>query len=463
MKIEKRRPKDARLVLLRMVADSAVCGAIASKWNGELFASRAENLIAGWAVKHYNKFGKAPKQHIGIAFDRWAESNKDEEVTDFTGSFLESLSQEFRKDRKPVSSAVVLDLAADVFDKVQIERINEESQSLLAKGKIKEARAAIRGFTDVQVSTKSGLFIYQGGPVIRNAIKTAGKSLIDFPQEAMKRMFQTEFSRDSFVVFVGPEKVGKSFWLQELSYLGVASGCKVAFFEVGDQSRDQILRRFSARAADRPLKRDDLCKYPISMSPGDKTPIIEFEDRSFDRPMTDAEADFAMKQIGRKYGRDSLYLAVYPNNTFSIASARSELARLKRESNWIPDIVIFDYMDILGPMDPREIGRDRINSTWMAARSLSQDLHCLVLSATQADASSYVAQSIEKGNFSDDKRKNAHPTAALGIVQGKKDKDGQFCRINWVFGRDLDLSSSVTLFCAECRGVANPAILTCFN
>lgn len=337
MKVTKRRGSDTRLVLNRMVTDIGVLGPIAAKWQAKMFADRASNLIAGWAVRYYQKYAKAPGKAIALDYDRWAESQRDTEVADAIGTFLESLSAETKR-FATIGTDVVLDTAALVFDKVQIERQHEEAKAALDRGDIARAREISNSFRPVSVATTSGLSVFKSGAVTRNAFRNIDQSLVKWDQEAMRRFFAGMLARDEFIVFIAPEKRGKSFWLQEVCFQAVLSKLKVAMFEVGDQSQRQILRRFAARAAGRPAKSDTRVLYPISIEPGEMMPELAYDERAYDLAMTPKEADLALKSWGKKYGRDQFRLSVHPNSTINMAGIAAVLDDWARD-NWIPDVV----------------------------------------------------------------------------------------------------------------------------
>lgn len=465
MKVVKRSGSEARKVLLRMVADTRVIGPVAAMWDDELglFGSRPENLIAGWSVKHYKKFGKAPGKHIANYFDRWAEKQKDESVSEFVGTFLQSLSDEYKKGPS-LSSQIALDSAAHVFDRVRLERLRDQLGAATDKGDIEKGWEAISKARRTEVATTGWIEPFKGGAVIRNALLNVGKTLITWPQDAMNRFFDAILARDEFVVFMAPEKRGKSFWIQELAYQGLINRRNVAFFEVGDQSQRQLLRRFAARAASQPFKRDDVVRVPIEMAAADEEkvfPNVVHEERHFPRPMSPAQAELAMKLFGKQYGRERFRLVVRPNSSINILGVESILNDWKRDG-WVPDILCIDYLDILAPIEGRYDTRDQINATWKACRALSQKFHCLLVGGTQADADSYDSDTMDMSNFSEDKRKNAHVTGTIGICQTQPEKDAGLYRLNWPNARDLEFSSSTHVYCASCLPFANPCVLACF-
>jgi hypothetical protein len=131
-------------------------------------------------------------------------------------------------------------------------------------------------------------------------------------------------------------------------------------------------------------------------------------------------------------------------------------------NDWIPDVIVIDYADILLMNTPGLEGRDLIDSTWKQLRALSQKMHCLVVTATQGDAGAYDAKIITKKNFSGDKRKNAHVTGTIGLNQTTEEKDIGVTRLNWVILRDSPFNETKCVHVAGCLAIANPAVKSIF-
>ena len=91
--------------------------------------------------------------------------------------------------------------------------------------------------------------------------------------------------------------------------------------------------------------------------------------------------------------------------------------------------------------------RHRQNKIWKQLRSLSQERHCLVVTATQADAKSYESGLLHMKNFSEDKRKYGHVTAMYGLNQDKdgREKNIGLMRINEIVLREGDYNTSKTV------------------
>ena len=93
-------------------------------------------------------------------------------------------------------------------------------------------------------------------------------------------------------------------------------------------------------------------------------------------------------------------------------------------------------------------------------RALSQDIHCLVATATQTDAASYDVDSIGMKHFSEDKRKYGHVTAMIALNQTPDEKKKEIMRLNFIVLREDEFSVRNFVHVAECRGLANPCVLS---
>ena len=121
-----------------------------------------------------------------------------------------------------------------------------------------------------------------------------------------------------------------------------------------------------------------------------------------------------------------------------------------------------DYADNLAPIDGRIDTRHQINATWQALRGISQIFHCLLFTATQANAKGYNTYILGPGNFSESKMKNAHVTGMIGINQTEDEKDMDITRLGWIELRGEPFSRRKTVKVAGCRDISNIAVRSCW-
>jgi replicative DNA helicase len=268
---------------------------------------------------------------------------------------------------------------------------------------------------------------------------------------ALGGFVQNEFARDSLVVFMGSSKRGKSWWLLDASYRCLRNKHHVAYFEAGDLSRRQIGFRMGQRALRRPRASGEY-DIPVKYSSKDDSP--EKEKRWLDG-ITEGEC---LAEWGRlQRGRDLFRLSCHSNRSLSVLAVESRL-RDWAFDGWTPDVVVIDYADIMAPYPGVKEGRDAINENWMHLRRITQDYHCLVVTATQADAGSYSQRLLGRKNFNNDRRVHDHVTAMLALNVTDEDKGQGVARVNFLDRREGEFTESRQVWVAGCLAIGCPVM-----
>jgi len=260
--------------------------------------------------------------------------------------------------------------------------------------------------------------------------------------------------------------VHNSFQLLDLAVRAVIQGKRVAYFEVGDLSQNQVMMRLMQRVLKRP-KRQGIIKIPERIEFDDKfNADVTFYSRNIKKVVSQelVNEKFAKfnKSLDERHGYDELgllKLSCHPSGSINVTGIESRLNTWER-AGWLPDIVIIDYADILAPLNGRLDKRHQVDETWRELRGLSQKRHICVITASQADAASYRIKTLDKSNFSESKTKLAHVSAFIGINALPNEKDMQLRRLNYIVRREEAFSEQECLYVAGCLSIANPMILT---
>lgn len=470
MKIVKKDGTRERAVLIGMVVHDQVLARIADKWDKKdgFFKTPWANLIAGWCVDFHNNYGKAPRANIEPVYQSWADDHKaDPDTVKLVEKFLGDLSGEYKRLKKEINPDYTVDLAAKHFNDVRLRRLKDAIDGDLELGKQDEAFKRIARFDKVDVGSDAHVDVLQDVTANKIAISEHREPLVKYPG-ALGEFFGDELERDAFVAFMAPMKRGKTFWLMDLAWRGMLQRRRVAFFEVGDLSQAQALRRFNIRAAGRPLKPtkpDKPVAVPKLLTIDGSEASVEMDYRHYQGYLTDEDARKARERVmlEKVKSKDSfLRLSTHPTKSVTVGGVRAVIDRWVRVEGWVPDVVCIDYADILAPAPGYSESRDAVNASWAALRRMSQELHCLVVTATQTKASSFTADMLDMEHFAEDNRKFAHVTAMYGINQSKTDKQNQVQRLNAVVVRESEFHVKNQVFVAGCLGLANPAVKSSF-
>lgn len=468
MQVTKRDGTVEKQIITGMVVSDRVLGRLAPKWKKEgLFRSPWCNLIGNWCVKYYAKYNKAPRKMIVGLFESWAQTHGDRESVKLVEKFLSVISGEYQSLRKSLNAEYIVDLAGGHFNETALRMLNRAVEGDLSQGKVSEALNRISRFGAVDVGAGRGINPLSDLASIKEVLDDKNDVLFRY-DGPMGQFFGNSLERDGFLSFMGPEKSGKTWWLLDMAWRAMLSGVPVAFFEVGDLSKKQIMRRFYTRACKRPLRKPRA--YRTIHVP---TRLEVISEGQYDigekalkitEDMTERDIQRVCRNIGTKIGDPNLLtVSIHPNSSISVQGIRHVLEEWQNTSRrkQPPGLVVIDYADIIATSPGfKGESRDGVNETWKALRRMSQELHCLVVTATQANSQAYKADQLGMEHFSEDKRKFAHVTGMIGINQSSSDKEKGISRLNWLVLREDEFISSRECYAAGCLGIANPCIFS---
>lgn len=454
--------KSERRVLIAMIMNDRVLSDVADKWSEPgLFGNKWSNLVGGWAVRYFHKYGRAPRDHIQPAFERWADKSGDEDTIGLVSKFLGSLSKEYTSNPKQINSQAVIDEAGELFNEVRIQNLVRALQAQLDASNISEATNLLTQHQTIEMGVGAGVDVLQDENAVRAAFEDKAEPIIKYPG-ALGMFFGDALERDGFIAFMGAEKRGKTWWLLEVAWRAMMQGRRVAFFSVGDMSQNQVIRRWSIRAAKHPIKPKTI-RIPRLIEPPDDDgiAIVTHDEQEIQEALNWKRAWGHLQRYAKKRG-DCLKLSTHPNSSLTVTALNGILQQWEVEKDWRADVVVIDYADILAPENGRDDSREATNKTWKKLRGLSQERHCLVVTATQADASSYTAATLSRANFSEDKRKYAHVTGMIGLNATNSEKSEGITRLNWLVLREAEFSEETCVHVAGCLDIGQPAIESTF-
>jgi hypothetical protein len=434
-------------------------GRVVSHWEEPgLFEADAANLVGTWCVDYYQRTGHAPGKGIEILFHRWGETDArdDDKKIEVVQRLLSSLSGEYDRMAQTTNADFLTDIAADIFNATRVRRKMKLVEGDLAKGDVKKALTRWEETKPFELGQGGWIDPVADTEAQDEAFREQGKSVIAY-KGAFGRFMDTALELDGFVGLLGSEKRGKSYWLLEFAWKAMIQGLEVAYFEVGDLSRAQVMRRIYRKAARRPFRAGEFL-YPVELTWDGKSAVVKQEEYKFDRPMTREEGADALASVTRKLGgKSGMRLSCHPSMSITTGGIRSILLRWARDG-YNPKVVVIDYADILAATNGKESTRDQINRNWGNLRQMSQEFHCLLLTATQADAASYDSELLKKNNFSEDKRKYGHVTAMFGLNQNETEKREGRYRLNLLVGREIDWGENEVCHVAGSLAICSPML-----
>jgi len=495
----KRRKVDTlieRQIIIGMIVSTQYLREMIQLYTADLLEIQYGPIIAKWCIDFYQQYEKAPNEDIKELFEDWLKTKPDDELVTYIEEFLDTLSDEFEHAEK-FNVEYLMDKTVKYFKLRSAKNLRDELDFCLEQNDIEAAEDAIADYHKVEREVTEGIDPFDDEESIQSAFENKSEPLFKLPG-ALGRLLNDQFTRDSFVVFMAPEKRGKTWWIQMLSMFAHKARCNVAFFSCGDMSKDQQVRRIHislSRKSDMakycgelliPIldcekNQKDICTKKCRKSHGyaivDSEGVFEFEDapdhvvctvcqkddpREFQgavwhkkrpavKPLTWREALAAGKEYKKRIRAKGFKLATFPSDTLSVSGMKRQLDIWERTEGFVPDVILSDYMDIKAPEENSgSDSRSIENKKWKAGRRLSQELHCCFISLTQSDAASALVPLITREHFSEDKRKFAHVTAMYALNQYGDEKQRGILRVGPIVVREDEFNDQRCVHVLQC-------------
>ena len=493
---------EERQAITGMIVDVAFLRQIVPITNLDYFKMPYTRIVAQWCLDYFAQFEEAPGRVIEDLFNAQERSGElDEADARLISRFLDSISEEHERGEKR-STEYLARCTEQYFKKRALELLKEDITRCLSNGDTEGAEEILATYKAPQRGGASYVNPFTDAAGIEAAFTSTSKPLFKLPG-ALGKMWNEQLVRDAFIGIMGPEKRGKTWTLMYLAQQAARQRCNVAFFAVGDMTKHQMEVRFAIMNAKRSNRAkyckerliptldchfnqmgtcdrqervgdEDLIKSPFK----DGKPMVMysyedqpnwdpclhcFKDRELrsewkgaawyrKRPATDPLVWQEAVQLGKEFHEKvmrgkSFRLECHARGALNVKGIRTILRTWEANDGYVPDVVVVDYADNMGPEDSKKEFRHQQNDTWGAFRALSQELNCLVVTATQADAASYNRKILREDNFSEDKRKYSHVTAILTLNQDAKEKKKGIMRLGMMFVREdeFDTTQVVTV------------------
>lgn len=457
-KIDRRLEKD---ILIGMITDRDFLARLRNTINFAFFKNSYCRTVAKWVVDFYDKYGHPPFNEIENIYEYHKREGEldDEEDVDLIKNLLESAAEQY-SDSPCLNSQFLLEKAQEYFNKVNMELTFARAQEMIERGQVNEARDLLLEFKSVKIGETEATDGLVDEAELQAAFADTEKPLFSLPGD-IGRMLNSELARDKFIVLQAPEKTGKTWFLLWMALRALRARLKVVMFEL-EMTKNQVNRRMSISISGKSDQKR-YCdgkniprKFIQGGTPVDSLPAdigIQYEDIEEYEPLIWQTALEHNQKFYEHFHikKDKHWrLITAPARSINIRQIDAELDRLEKEEGFVADVVLIDYMDILGAENSREQERERINSNWVAAKALCNKRHCCLLSVTQANAQAYEQDLQTRSSFSEDHRKYAHTNGTLGLTQTPQDKKAGIAKLNWLVLREGEFNERDVCYVLQC-------------
>ena len=464
MELTKRKIDDQteRQIVTGMIVSDRYLQEVRPLYQPHLMELDPCRTLAGWCLDYWGQYGRAPGIHIQDIFHSHARNGLGDAEADIIASILAAANEEYERAEK-FNVDYLLDQTERHFKGKSLLRLTEDLKTALVSpaGGPLEAERVLGEYARVERPRRRGLCPMTDREAVKAAFAEQASPLFNYGGP-LGEMLNPMLTRAGFLALLAPPKRGKSWMLMELALRAAGAGCNVAFFECGDMTEPQWLRRFHVRLAFRPYRHyrseyQGTVQIPF-LVPG-QDGMVRYEEHRVE-PLNAREALRSGRMfLKKKMKGRRLRLVCHSSGTLTLSAVRTQLDLWEQLEGFIPDVLIFDYADILAPekAGPKDF-RHQQNDVWKGLRALSQERHCLVLTASQSNSDGIKREQLSARNFSEDMRKLAHVTGMYGLNQTAREKAAGLLRLNEIVVREGDFNNTRSVSLLQALHVGRPVL-----
>lgn len=421
-------------VLTLLAWDDSAAGIIRSVIDTDLFESPMHREVAYHCVEYYNSFNKAPGEHLP--------------------DLLEDILDE--DDRKASLYGRLLDNIYGLKDSINVEYVLSTlnkfvRQQQLKIGVTEAAKRLKAGDTDeaeveLNKSLKRTLDVFEPGSLFSSDVMRALKHSSDDEGRILLGMPYLDTIRmgpgpKELFLFMAPPNRGKSWFLIHTAKAAAVQGKKVLVVTL-EMSEEKYLTRL-AQSIFSVSRRESYVTVTNILSDNNSFEGFDFE--KINRPVI---GDYGiMKTISNKLAkvgpRLNITVKQFPTGRLSMKGLEAYLDQLERWNNYIPDIIIIDYADLM-TIDANNL-RVSTGNVYKDLRGIAVERNLAVVTASQSNRSGEDATVLTMKHLAEDYSKAATADIVLTYNQTAKEHSLNLARLHVAKNRDEEAGNTILI------------------
>jgi len=438
-----------RQIIINMIVSTRFLKEISNIVQPKYFKSQYGKLISRWILEYWNEFKIAPGKQIQNIFYQKGTFIQDEDDREDVSDFLSFLSKEWEEIEKEQNIDFLIKNAIHYLKIRSLEILKDKLESSIIEGNPLKGEQNIIEYNRVEKISGIGVSLLKDSSAIISAFLEENEIMFKFP--GVFGEVCGLFLRGDLVSFLAAAKKGKT-WLQ--LYIGetaAAYGYKTIIFTL-EMTQNQILRRGWQLLVGMPRISGSILIPRFEKTNTDKKKrwkVIMSKKKKKGVNVSNIEKE--QKKLKTIFRSGDLKIVTLPAYSATIEDLEAYLDNFYYFENYVPDVIIVDYADIVAPSKySRSDYRQQIDVIWKKLRRMAQERNALVITASQAGRAAFHKDAKEE-NIAEDIRKIAHVSKMIAINKSKADEKIKAVRIEQLAERDgrRNYKQALVLQCLE--------------
>lgn len=413
-------------------------------------SSKIQGDLLKLAYEYFDRYGKAPEEHFHDELVHFL-TDKAESVQEQVLLYMEKIQK-----LSPSNNKYLEDRLNEFVKTRAYERAAIEFVELVEKGKVREAQnmmyAALK--TGVQEAEKGLDYFESKGFMDRQF----GKHYLMRTGWAALDDLIFGYNRKQLVVFFGKQKGRKSWMLQHTARTALMSGLNVLYVshELDAEGPDSLEERFDMMngALHSMTEHPEMIRIPQYSPVGGVTMKEELRPSIYDTQ----EVVRVRATVARFKGR--MIIKKYPMGQCTMQELERYLNYLETFEEFIPDVLVNDYADIMAPTKgfvKKEV-RHQLDDLYKCHKGLADERSILVVTASQLNKVALQAERPGPEHFAEDYRKGGHLDKGLCVWSTWPESGQGIWNLHVLLNRQGDTGKGTTIKFLMCDQIGQYAL-----
>jgi replicative DNA helicase len=359
----------------------------------EYFEFPSHSKLFETVREHYEKYGKLPNDEF-IVQDIKSKLNAKEHVSDYEDELIYINNLDLSATSNP---DYMLDIVEQFAKKEAMKSAIAQSISLIKEDRVEEVEALVKKALLVNRDVDTGQIYF-------NSVKERWERLFNKKEENKYKTFLPAINKSlegglgckELAMVVAPPGVGKSLYLVNQGVHSLMEGRKVLYISL-EMSEDKIAQRFDSVM----------------------TLIPQFK-------LKDPSAQLNVKERLELFEQEfngQLVIKEFPTGQASINTIRNLMVQLQNYEDFIPDLLIVDYLELMRPT--RDVQQEYHAQQRIAEelRGLGMEYGMLIWTATQTNRQGRSVRVITDAELGDSYGKIRTCDFAISLNQTEEEFD----------------------------------------
>lgn len=390
--------------------------------DADIFSTRAYREIAKQAISYIERYKKPPGIHIrDLLEDKLRKGDE--------GKFMRSVINEMEKQHDKINAEYVLTQLDEYIELRSYEKIIEAAADAAQAGNVRAVREAL-SYQPTMKDGSPGIWLHD----IDRMLAFLDIREEDFFSSGVDALddLGVRPARKTMFMLIAPPKRGKSWHCIECGKRGLQHRHKVLHISLENSEELTAQRYIQSLFA---MSRENARALRVaSFKRDDMGFAAQIDFKQIDPSVLGVEARAEIAAKLKRLRRARLLIKQFATGTLTIRQLNGYLDRLEREFNFVPDLLILDYPDLMS-IDAQMIRVDTGRAV-RDLRGIAVTRNMAVVAPTQGNRGSADAKVVSATMVAEDWSKVATADTVCTYSQTSLEKELGLARIMVAAARD---------------------------